>query len=110
MAENKALMRAGLYIRLKIESKHSDEFGWENWLEEKGRNRRFVDKAISLSFFFFAFALYVVNSVVSVDHMNLQHGPIWSAAATGIYVPIGIFVAYLFYDIRDDFTSTRTKG
>lgn len=73
LAENRALMRAGWYLRDEIEPKIKDVKGWENWLKEE--KHRKVDKRISRCFYIL-FLVYYAGSVfiaAQIDFENVKY-------------------------------------
>jgi hypothetical protein len=104
LSESFAVMRAGRYIRDRIEPHIVDARegikGWEEWLEERprarpGGHRRLVDHFLTY-FFYILFAFYYVASVVLAVTAASKYEAIGVAASLATYISVGIlFVAFL---------------
>jgi hypothetical protein len=116
LSESFAVMRAGRYIREKIEPNIIDALegskGWEQWLEERPRpaakgHRRMVDHFLAY-FFYLLFAFYYVASVVlAIKTAFRQWGPVGLAVSLAVFISVGIlFLAFLISSFKRS-TSTH---
>ncbi len=109
LAESRALMRCGRYIRTRLEEQVKDENGavvggWEKWLETRERgepNRRSVDK-YATAFFYLLFTIYYAAAVSMASHMAGEHfGVVGCAVVLGAYIGVGAaFIAFLIGSIK----------
>lgn len=91
VSEQNAMMRAGRYIRERIEP-HADEFGWEGWLEEHAE-ARIMERHFVACFIVIFFIYYVMTVAMAVQRLlndaardpSGQH-MYWLAAAAITYV------------------------
>ena len=105
LAESRALMRCGMYIKEHIEpifqkQENQDFIGWEHWLQENKQGepgRRIVDILV-LVFFYILFAFYYVASVsLAAQTCSDKFGTIGFASILGVYIGLGIvFIGFLF--------------
>lgn len=116
MSESFAVMRAGRYIREKVEPNIVDTGdapkGWEQWLEEHPRptgrtHRRLVDHFLTY-FFYILFAFYYVASArLAVITASDKCGMVGLAVSVGTFLSVGIlFAAFLCSSFRRS-TSTQ---
>lgn len=114
LAESRALMRCGMYIKEQIEpifqQQNIDFKGWEHWLQETKQGepgRRIVDVLVVV-FFYILFAFYYVASVsLAAQTCNNKFGTIGFASVLGLYIGLGVvFIGFLFRSFKH---STSTK-
>lgn len=109
LAENRALMRCGRYIRQNIESEIAGVIGWEEWLESADScDPRTVDKLV-------AYAFYLLMVVYYILSVGAAHRALVGMVAAGnrlpemllaLYTPIGLgFLGLLIWNVRST-TST----
>ncbi len=109
LAESRALMRCGKYIREIIEPMMADDdghvgVGWETWLQrkEKGEpDRRLVDKLVA--FFFYILFLFYYSAAVylAAGSANCSYGMPGLSICLGFYIGIGlIFIVALITNLK----------
>ena len=109
LAESRALMRCGRYIKTRIETEIKDSSekpvgGWEHWLEEKGEGehgRRTVDIFVAV-FFYSLFVFYYIASVSLATQMaESSYALVGKAIVLGLYSGIGIvFIVFLYINFK----------
>lgn len=102
MAETRALMRCGRYIRTKIESEIEDFIGWEEWLEiPSNYDRRDVDKYLSYSFYLLFIVYYCGATFLAFRFSTEKYGIVAASLVSSAYVAIGIwFVIFTIQNIK----------
>jgi hypothetical protein len=73
LAEQNALMRAGRFIRLRIEPHVEDTIGWEEWLESRG-DLRLMDRHFFACFILVFFLYYFM--AIGNALQTLYSGPV----------------------------------
>lgn len=107
LAESRALMRLGSYIKLEIEHRirrESDEEngfqGWEHWLSDQRKqhrrlfgDKRLVDKLLAYYFYAIFMIYHLIASLLAVEDLKASY-PAWNPVATGAYAFFGLFLIW----------------
>ena len=116
LAESRALMRCGLYIKEHIETELVSSvdinfIGWEHWLEQKQRGkpgRRIVDILVVVFFYTLFLFYYIASVALAAQTCGSKYGTIGLAVVLGAYIGLGIiFVGFLLFSLKHS-TSTSS--
>lgn len=107
------IMRAGRYIRTKIEPELIGGQGWEAWLEAPvdpkiGEvDNRLVDAYLMYAFYLLTGGYYFATSFIAITYAHESYGwlPVWSV--TTLYVMVGLVIGVII--LRRVPTNTTTK-
>jgi hypothetical protein len=113
LAESKALMRCGTYIKYVIENNVEGclaaGVGWEHWLSKQdsgGPDRRAVDKLMAAFFYLLFVFYYFASSNLAVSLASEKYGVVGMAAVLGLYIAIGIIFLWILFINYKASTST----
>lgn len=104
LAESRALMRCGRYIRTRIETEIKDESGciiggWEHWLERRENNsigRRSVDKIVAIYFYLLFIFYYAASVYLACATAKTNLGIIGFTVILAFYIGVAVvFIAFL---------------
>ena len=106
MSENNGIMRAGKFIRLKIEPFLGEMPKWETWLErEDDDDRRFTDKSLKNAFFILMFMYFLFSLYFAYQHTpqyitdNVKYGLLLAYFLAAVTVGI-IYVKFAKYSSK----------
>nr|MBN2276979.1 hypothetical protein [candidate division Zixibacteria bacterium] len=107
LAESRALMRCGTYIKFHIESRIDGVVGWEHWLEQPGSTkRRSVDNFVGYSFYLLFLVYYAGSVYLAIQHAMGCYSMICATILLAVYVAIGVW--FLIFLISQHRLSTTT--
>jgi hypothetical protein len=104
LVEQNGIIRAGRYIRERIEPSIEGVTGWESWLE-KDHHLRTVDKLFFGSFMLIFLIFYAVGMRVAWEALAVQWPDNWIYAAGG-YLVGGVWFIYVLFRHWHSCTST----
>lgn len=108
------IMRAGRYIRTRIEPEFVGNDGWEAWLETApdsdvgSVHNRLVDTYLSYAFFLLSAAYYSGTSYVAVTYADRSYGSPARWISLAVYIVLGIVMGAIV--LRRVPTNTTTKN
>lgn len=107
------IMRAGRYIRIKIEREIMGDDGWEAWLEATSDarlgpvNNRRVDTYLQYAFYLLTGAYYVATTYIAMTYARDAYGATTEWIAFAAYAVIGTGIGAIL--LRRATTNTTTE-
>ncbi len=96
LAESNTIMRAGRYIRKRIEPLVNEFEGWETWLEKgEGCVHRSCDRTLKGSFLFLYIVYYITSAALAINFLATAEETVISPSYIGSSLAASLGVVYL---------------